>query len=70
MRSIKLENHFTHSQSVQLLNMCKREMERLTHVQWNKEKNGEDTTDIKKQINDLRHTQITMDIWKAETHIW
>lgn len=70
MRSIKLENHFTHSQSTLLMNMFEKQMEVLTHTEYNMNKNGEDTTEIKNQISDLRHIQITMDIWKTKQYIW
>jgi hypothetical protein len=70
MRSIRIENHFTHSQSVLLMNMFEKEMDILRITEFNMDKNGEDTTEIKKQISDLRTIQITMDIWKTKNYIW
>jgi hypothetical protein len=52
------------------MNMFEKEMDILRITEFNMDKNGEDTTEIKKQISDLRTIQITMDIWKTKNYIW
>ena len=70
MATIKMEKYFSHAQSKQLNKIIKKEMQKLMANKYKRHLLGKDISKYDEQISNLRHTQIALDIWKCETHIW